>query len=288
MTTKKRLIVFGILLTFSLLLILTAPLYARPEFGDDCLSCHTGGGITLTSNITDTVEVYTSSSFEAQVDAEGDTEELTIIWSAVASNPSFSFTPSAVTDNDPNDDDPTENEVKGIFEITAPSIQGEYTIQVFAAGSEGKGGTLTFHVTVTTGGPPTKNLLPTAYFLHTRRGMTIEFEDRSWDPDGNTTSWHWNFGDNTNSTEQNPTHTFAEPGTYTITLTVTDDQEDSNTQSQTFAIPSKRELMQLWTLQVSIGSIMIIFTTLFAVGMATSRKKKGTQSTASVGEKKVE
>ncbi len=288
MTTKKRLIVFGILLTISLSLILTVPLYARPEFGDDCLSCHTGGGITLTSNITDAVEVYSSSSFEAQVDAEGDTEELTIIWSAVASNPSFSFTPSAVTDNDPNDDDPTENEVKGIFEIKAPSIQGEYTIQIFAAGSEGKGGTLTFHVTVTTEGSSTKNLLPTAYFLHTRRGMTIEFEDRSWDADGNITSWHWNFGDNTNSTMQNPIHTFAEPGTYTVTLAVTDEQEDSSSQFQTFMVPSKGELLQLWTLQVSIGSIMIVFTALFAVGIATSRKRKGTQSTAPMEERKVE
>lgn len=38
---------------------------------------------------------------------------------------------------------------------------------------------------------------------------------------GNPTSWHWDFGDGTSSTEQNPTHTYASPGTYTITLTVT-------------------------------------------------------------------
>ncbi len=133
-------------------------------------------------------------------------------------------------------------------------------------------------MTVTTEGPV--NLLPTAYFLHTRRGMTIEFEDRSWDADGNITSWHWDFGDNTNSTEQNPTHTFAEPGTYTVTLTVTDDQEGSNIKSQTFTVPSKRELLQLWTLQVSIGSIMIVFTTLFAMGIARAR--------APAEEKKVE
>jgi len=288
MTAKKRLIVFGILLTISLSLIITASLYARPEFGEDCLSCHTAGGITVTSNVTVAVEVRTSSSFGLQVEAEGDAQALTMIWSAVASNPSFAFMPSKVTDNDPNDNDPTINKVKGNFKITAPATQGEYTIQVFAAGSGGKGGTMTFQVTVTTEGPPTENLLPTAYFLHTRRGMTIEFEDRSWDPDGNITSWHWNFGDNTNSTEQNPTHTFAETGTYTVTLTVTDDEGGSNIQSQTFMVPSKKELLQLWALQVSIGSIMIVFTTLFSIGIATSRKRKGTQSTPSTEGRKVE
>ncbi len=288
MMAKKSLMIFGILLTISLSLILTASLYARPQLGDNCLSCHTAGGITVTSNVTDTVEVNASRSFEVQVDAEGDAQELTIIWSAVASNPSFAFTPSTVTDNDPNDDDPAGNKVEDTFKITAPAIQGEYTIQVFAAGSGGKGGTLTFQVTVTTEGPPTENLLPNAYFLHTRRGMKIEFEDRSWDADGNITSWHWNFGDNTNSTEQNPTHTFAEPGKYTVTLTVTDDQDGINTQSQTFTVPSKEELLQLWTLQVSIGSIMIVFTTLFAIGIATSRKRKGAQAAASREKRKVE
>ena len=34
-------------------------------------------------------------------------------------------------------------------------------------------------------------------------------------------SWHWHFGDQTaDSTEQNPIHTYTQPGTYTVTLTV--------------------------------------------------------------------
>lgn len=39
--------------------------------------------------------------------------------------------------------------------------------------------------------------------------------------DGSTnspTSWSWDFGDNTTSTLQNPTHTYNTPGTYTVTL----------------------------------------------------------------------
>ncbi|ODV48888.1 PGF-CTERM protein/PGF-pre-PGF domain-containing protein/methanogen extracellular protein (TIGR04279 family) [Methanohalophilus euhalobius] len=36
----------------------------------------------------------------------------------------------------------------------------------------------------------------------------------------NVDSWQWDFGDGSTSTEQNPTHTYEEPGTYTVVLTV--------------------------------------------------------------------
>lgn len=35
-------------------------------------------------------------------------------------------------------------------------------------------------------------------------------------------SWEWDFGDGTTSTEKNPVHKYQEPGTYTVTLTVND------------------------------------------------------------------
>jgi PKD repeat protein len=47
---------------------------------------------------------------------------------------------------------------------------------------------------------------------------TVQFIDISQDV---PTSWAWNFGDNTTSTLQSPSHTYAVSGTYTVTLTAT-------------------------------------------------------------------
>jgi PKD repeat protein len=41
---------------------------------------------------------------------------------------------------------------------------------------------------------------------------------------GNPTSWFWDFGDGGNSHAQNPIHTYANPGTYNVTLTVANEQ----------------------------------------------------------------
>jgi PKD repeat protein len=48
--------------------------------------------------------------------------------------------------------------------------------------------------------------------------LKVAFTDKST---GVPTSWNWNFGDGTSSTEKNPTHTYSKPGTYAVTLTAT-------------------------------------------------------------------
>ena len=47
--------------------------------------------------------------------------------------------------------------------------------------------------------------------------LTVQFTDQS---SGDINSWQWDFGDGTTSTEQNPQHTYNNPGTYTVSLTV--------------------------------------------------------------------
>ncbi len=52
--------------------------------------------------------------------------------------------------------------------------------------------------------------------------LDINFTDRSSDPNNQPLTYQWNFGDGSTSTESSPTHTFAQPGSYEVTLTVTD------------------------------------------------------------------
>jgi predicted outer membrane repeat protein len=47
--------------------------------------------------------------------------------------------------------------------------------------------------------------------------LNVQFTDTSSNV---PTSWSWNFGDGTTSTDENPTHTYNTDGTYTVTLTV--------------------------------------------------------------------
>jgi len=48
--------------------------------------------------------------------------------------------------------------------------------------------------------------------------LAVQFTSQST---GDITSYLWNFGDSTTSTAQNPSHSYAAPGTYTVTLNVT-------------------------------------------------------------------
>ena len=72
-------------------------------------------------------------------------------------------------------------------------------------------------------------VLPTANFSsNVTEGyapLTVQFTDLS----ENATAWNWNFGDESNSTEQNPTHTYYAVGNYTVNLTATNENGTNST-----------------------------------------------------------
>jgi thermitase len=87
-------------------------------------------------------------------------------------------------------------------------------------------------------GGGSQNTLPTAAFTYTTSGLTVDFTDQSTDSDGSVVAWNWNFGDGNASTAQNPSHTYTDGGTYTVILTVTDNETASDSVFQDVTVSS--------------------------------------------------
>ncbi len=58
-----------------------------------------------------------------------------------------------------------------------------------------------------------------SYFTYTNTNNTFTFSDGS----SGATSWFWDFGDGTTSTQQNPVHTYPNGNAYTVSLTINGD-----------------------------------------------------------------
>jgi len=92
---------------------------------------------------------------------------------------------------------------------------GVYTVSLEVSGPAGTDSRIeTDYVTVTPGPPvadfsasPQSGLAP----------LEVSFTDLSA---GDVTGWYWTFGDGETSTDQHPTHVYADPGAYTVSLEV--------------------------------------------------------------------
>lgn len=97
---------------------------------------------------------------------------------------------------------------------------GKYKVTLAVIDEYGKSNSTYMYVTV-------KNVAPDADFTFTPSKPsildTIYFTDTSTDPDGYVVSREWDFGDDYKSTLKNPSHTYVQKKTYTVTLKVWDD-----------------------------------------------------------------
>ncbi len=80
-------------------------------------------------------------------------------------------------------------------------------------------------------------------------GAPIAFNgSASSDPDGSIAGYAWTFGDGGTASGASPTHAYASPGTYTATLTVTDNLGAQSTASATVTVASGGSAQPLvWT-----------------------------------------
>jgi len=106
--------------------------------------------------------------------------------------------------------------VKPIF---VADVAGDYILELSV--QNGCWGTDSDQVTITANVPPTAGFAFSPTEPTTRD--VVQFTDQSSDSDGTVILWNWDFGDETTSTDRNPSHQYGDAGTYSVTLTVTDD-----------------------------------------------------------------
>ena len=94
---------------------------------------------------------------------------------------------------------------------TVTLTQGTYSVTA----TDASGCISTDIVTITEGGTPVADFV----VIDACAGEAVQFADASMVASGIVTAWAWDFGDGGSSTLQNPSHIYANPGTYDVTLT---------------------------------------------------------------------
>jgi plastocyanin len=96
----------------------------------------------------------------------------------------------------------------------------------------------------------------------------------TYDPDGDTLTYEWDFGDGKTGTGESPSHTYTTEGEYTVTLTVTDSYGNKNTDTTTVKITEPEGGLGIsegdlfWYI---VGALCI--TLLTALGLVVIRRK---------------
>jgi PKD repeat protein len=105
---------------------------------------------------------------------------------------------------------------------------------------------------------------------------SIKFIDRSTNVNGSITKWYWDFGDGESSTLQDPTHTYADIGTYTVTLTVWNENGLSNTTYEEINVymPSETETDGQTSKETPAGGLFLFLLSILTIISFKKYKEK--------------
>ncbi|MDW5558423.1 MAG: PKD domain-containing protein [Methanosarcina sp.] len=73
--------------------------------------------------------------------------------------------------------------------------------------------------------------------------LCVKFTDTST---GEPTKWKWDFGDGTTSSKQNPKHEYSKAGSYTVKLTVTNDEGSDTVTRTSYVVVTKKNCNCRW------------------------------------------
>jgi len=130
------------------------------------------------------------------------------------------------------------NTTTGLLVDHVYEAAGDYIVTLTVTDNDGATDEFTSTVTVTS---PPPNVAPVASFTKSAEtvdvGKTISFDgSTSSDSDGTIVNYSWAFGDGTTATGVTANHVYSAAGTYTVTLTVTDDGESTDSTTSTISI----------------------------------------------------
>lgn len=174
---------------------------------------------------------------------------------------------------------------------------GNYTVTLTVTDNEGATANATSSVTITSPANTSPNAVIANGPFSADEGQSIMFSSAgSNDPDGSIASYSWSFGDGSSSMQANPSHTYASAGNYTVTLTVTDNQGASATDSESVSINATTNpgeqlnetnlsgssgSAQYFTLNVPAGASNLVFAMSGGSGDADLYVRFGSQPTTS-------
>jgi PKD repeat protein len=124
----------------------------------------------------------------------------------------------------------------GVIVSKTYDIEGIYTITLTVTDDIGQSGTASQQLTLGQGGPGGVNASFNFSPTDPAPGATVFFDASASSSSHDIREYRWNFGDGDTGSGKNASHTFDGPGTYVVTLTITDSSGRSAQTSKEVAV----------------------------------------------------